>query len=93
MKKITFVRTIEAYQHITMTINDEEKFREFCEEWIGQGQTLNFWDLDEITEPIITVDEADIQWDYSNEDHFYDAMWAEGFPTDEEQLGELQEQK
>ena len=88
MKKLRFIRTLDAYQDVTITINDEEKFKEFCKEWIEQGQTLNFWDLYECDTSIITVDEGPIDWNQSNEDNFYEVMMEHGFPTDEEELTE-----
>ena len=47
MKKLKFKRTVTTVQQVIIEITDEDQFKNEIEEWCSEGQSLNFWDLEE----------------------------------------------
>ena len=93
MKTLKFTRGLDAWQHITVTIKDEEQFRQFCKEWVEQGQTFNFWNIEEMDDSIVSVRYNDIEWEDGNCDDFYELMKQAKFPVDEDDLEEEEQEK
>ena len=78
MKTLKFTRTIISEQRVNVTIKNEEDFKNKIIEWCSEGQSLNFWDLEEeLFESIVTIDFED-PIDVSEEtDEFYEVLESE----------------
>jgi len=78
MKTLKFTRTIQSDQTVKITIKNEQDFKNKIIEWCSEGQSLNFWDLEEeLFESIVTIDFEDII-DVSDEtDEFYEVLESE----------------
>ena len=85
MKQFTFTRTLDAFQHITVIVKDEEKFKELCEEHLKEGQTLNYWDLDDMNDDVVELSYGEIDWEEEDYEEFYEQMEEQGFPHDDEE--------
>jgi hypothetical protein len=78
MKTLKFTRTIQSDQTVNITIKNEQDFKNKIIEWCSEGQSLNFWDLeDELFESIVTVDFEDIIDVYDETDEFYEVLESE----------------
>lgn len=78
MKTLKFTRTIISEQTVNVTIKNEEDFKNKIIEWCSEGQSLNFWDLeDELFDSIVTIDLEEAV-DVSEEiDDFYEVLESE----------------
>lgn len=85
MKTFTFKRTLDAFQEITVIVKDEEKFKELCEQHLKEGQSLNFWDLDDFEDDVVELSYGDIDWQGEEYDDFYDQMEENNFPWNDEE--------
>jgi L-arabinose isomerase len=85
MKRFSFTRNLDAFQHITIIVKDENKFTELCEEHLKQGQSLNYWDLDDMDNDVVELSYGDIDWADEDYDEFYEVMSENNFPHDEEE--------
>lgn len=47
MKTLKFDRTITTVQQVIIEITDENQFKNEIKDWCSEGQSLNFWDLEE----------------------------------------------
>ncbi len=86
MKTLEFTQERRVTMNITITITDEEKFRDLCKEWIEDGCSIDLWDLeDSHFEDVVTVefDETDYVEDYED---FYELMEQNNYPVNEEEL-------
>jgi len=92
MKTLEFRQYCDVTNNVTIVINDEEKFTQLCKEWIEEGQTLNLWDLEEPHfSEVVTLEFNESDNDEDN-DEFYNLMREEGFPVDEDDLEEEEEE-
>jgi hypothetical protein len=78
MKTLKFTRTIISEQRVNVTIKNEEDFKNKIIEWCSEGQSLNFWDLEEgLFESIVTIDFEDPIDDSEDTDEFYEVLESE----------------
>jgi ABC-type metal ion transport system substrate-binding protein len=87
MKEISFTRTVDAIQHIVITIKDEEKFIELLKEQIQeQGLEITIEDLDDFDTDVVSIRWGDIDWENENDDEFLEVMMDNDYPTSSEDL-------
>lgn len=89
MKTIEFERTVTTVQKVTVEITDENQFKNEIEEWCSNGQSLNFWDLEEeffSSVSKIEIDDIDVEED---NDDFYVELEAQ-FGIDDEWFENLE---
>jgi hypothetical protein len=78
MKTLTFTQKAEAYRDITLVIKDEELFNQKCKEWVEEGQTLNYYDMeDSFFENSVEVDFSAWDWTEEDNDEFFELMESE----------------
>ena len=85
MKTLSFTQKVDAYREITLIIKDEELFTQKCKEWVEQGQTLNYWDMeDSFFEGSVELDFQDMDWTEEDNDEFYELMDSENISYEPE---------
>jgi hypothetical protein len=80
MKKIEFTRKLDAFQHITLTIHDEERFKQLCEQHIAEEETLNYWDVEDMDKSVVSMRFGDIDW-VDGDNDFNEKMGKIGIST------------
>lgn len=80
MKQFTFTQHLNATREITVLIKDEAKFKELCQEHIEDGDTINYWDLDEMDDEVVELHYGEVDWDEEEYDDFYFEMNQQGYP-------------
>jgi hypothetical protein len=89
MKTIEFTQHADCYRKVTLVIKDEELFRQKCQEWVEEGQTLSHYDMEEsFFEDSVEVEYSEWDWSEEDNDEFYEVMLDENIPTDEDQIDE-----
>ena len=86
MKTLTFTQKAEAYRDITLVIKDEELFNQKCKEWVEDGQTLNYYDMeDSFFENSVEVDYEYWDWTEEDNDEFFELMESENIAWEPEE--------